>query len=44
MIIEFYYTNTRGSDKYTSSFGKKVMSKLEGSYNYEKLYGNECYL
>lgn len=38
MSIELKYINTRPSNKYVSYFGKNVMSKLQGYYNYEKLY------
>ena len=38
MSIELKYINTRGRNRYVSSFGKNVMSQLKGSYNYEKLY------
>ena len=43
MSIELKYINTRGRGRYTSSFGKNVMSQLKGkgSYNYEKLYGKK---
>jgi len=41
MSIELKYRNTRGPNRYVSTFGKKVMSQLKGSYNYEKLYGKK---
>lgn len=41
MSIGLKYKNTWGPDRYTSSFGKNVMSQLDGSYNYEKLYGKK---